>query len=103
MLVNKPYEKNEVITFKMANGDEIIAAIVSENDTAFVVKNPVVVLNTEKGVGLLGALFTGNMKDHNVPISKSHIMMHVPTTDIASDHYTHTVTGIKPVRANIIV
>lgn len=102
MLVNKPYAAHDVITFKLVNGDEIIAFLESETPTTFMIKQPVVVSFSEKGVGLIQAVFTGDLKN-SIPLSKEHVMMHVLTTDQASDHYVHTVTGIKPVRNKIIV
>ena len=50
MLVNKQkYEKDEVVTFKMANGDEIVAKIISEDENEYILSKPTVVIPTQTG------------------------------------------------------
>jgi hypothetical protein len=102
MLVNKPYEEHDVVTFKLVNGDEIVASYESETASVFYVKQPVLVAMTERGLGLIQALFTGSVKT-SIPLNKDHVVMHTLTADQVSDHYTQTTSGIQPVRNKIVV
>jgi uncharacterized protein YijF (DUF1287 family) len=46
MLINKQssYSNGDIVSFKLANGDEIIAEVVEVTDTGWIVKKPCVVV-----------------------------------------------------------
>jgi hypothetical protein len=103
MLVNKKHEVNDVVTFKLSNGDEMIAKLVEENDSDYIVSKPCVVILTNEGIKMIPIMFTGD-SEKNVPISKKHVMMHTTSVDKAQDSYIQTTTGIQPVsKGGIIV
>lgn len=102
MLVNKPYEENQIVSFKLVNGDEIVAKLVEEQNEVFVVSKPCTVMPSQQGIGLLQSLFTSSL-DSNVTLDKKHIMLHAPTIKDIESHYIKTTTGIEPVDAGAIV
>ena len=101
MLVSK-YEENQIVSFKLVNGDEIVAKVVEENADGFTVSKPCTVMPSQQGIGLLQSLFTSNL-DENVVIDKKHIMLHAETIKDIENHYLKTTTGIEPVSAGAIV
>lgn len=101
MLVSK-YEENQIVSFKLVNGDEIVAKVVEENADGFTVSKPCTVMPSQQGIGLLQSLFTSNL-DKNVTLDKKHIMLHAPTIKDIENHYVKTTTGIEPVSAGAIV
>jgi len=102
MLINKKYDSGDIIAFKVVNGDEIVAKIVEETATEFVVDKPCTVIPSAQGIGLVQSLFTSDQK-HSISISKSHVIMHSTVIDQMEKHYIQTTTGIQPVTKGSIV
>lgn len=102
MLINLQYEKNDIVTFKLSNGDEVVARFDGEDEKNYIVEKPVVVIPSPQGIGLMQALFTGNV-EKKISISKSHVMMHSTTVDKMCDHYIQTTTGIQPVTKGSVI
>jgi hypothetical protein len=99
MLLNKAtmYEAGQIVTFKIVNGDEIIARIVVENDDDFMVDQPVTLVPSERGMMMVPSMFTLD-KNNSIPIRKSNIIMHTLTREDAASGYRETTTGIQAVR-----
>lgn len=95
MLIEK-IETNQVYCFKLANGDEIVAKVLSYDDNHFVVSKPTTVVPSAQGIGLIQSLFSMRTES-NVKISRSHVMIFCDVDPRMRDHYIQTVTGIQPV------
>ena len=102
MLVTNKYEKDDIVSFKIVNGDEIIAKILEESDDAFTVIKPCTVMPSQQGLGLLQSLFTSDL-NKSIRLEKRHVMMHAPTIKDMQNHYIKTTTGIEPVSAGGII
>ena len=104
MLVKKQkYDENEIVTFKIANGDEIVAKIVAETDDVYTVSKPLVAMPAQNGLALVPALFSCD-PDHNVDISKKHIMVDALTAEQVKAFYLTKTTGIQTIpKSKIIV
>jgi len=101
MLVANKYEKDDIVTFKVVNGDELVAKIVEESDEAFTVTKPCTVMPSQQGIGLLQSLFTSSL-EQNVTLDKKHVIMHCPTVKDVQNHYIKTTTGIEPIDSGIV-
>jgi hypothetical protein len=102
MLVTNKYAEDDIVTFKIVNGDEIVAKIVEESDDAFTVIKPCTVMPSQQGLGLLQSLFTSDL-NKSIRLEKRHVMMHAPTVKDVQNHYIKTTTGIEPVSAGGII
>ena len=102
MLEKSGYAKDTVVSFKIVNGDEIVAKIVSEDHGSFTIKNPCTVMPSQKGLGLIQSLFTSDL-NKSIVLQKSHVMLHSPTVKDVEDYYIQTTTGITPVSAGGII
>lgn len=102
MLLNKKYDSGDIVAFKVVNGDEIVAKIVDDAATEFVVDKPCTVIPSQQGIGLVQSLFTADQKN-NISISKTHVIMHSKVIDQMEKHYIQTTTGIQPVTKGSIV
>jgi hypothetical protein len=102
MLIQKKYEAEQVISIKIANGDELIAKVVDEDDTSYTLLQPLALVPTERGALLVPAVMS---IDHDKPvkISKSHVMLHGLTSDKIADGYREQTTGIQTVRNSKIL
>jgi hypothetical protein len=102
MLITNKYEKDQVISFKIVNGDEIVAKILEETDSAFIISKPCTVMPSQQGLGLLQSLFTSDLNT-SITLLKNHVMLHAPTIKDIENHYIQTTTGIQPVSAGGII
>jgi len=102
VLVTNKYNQDDIVTFKIVNGDEIVAKIVEESDDAFTVMKPCTVMPSQQGLGLLQSLFTSDL-NKSIRLEKRHVMMHAPTINDVQNHYIKTTTGIEPVSKGGII
>ena len=96
------YDKDDIVTFKMVNGDEIVAKIIEDSGMSFTVDRPCTVVPSHQGIGLTQSLFTSDMKKPIV-ISKNHVMFSSETIKEMASHYFQITTGLVPVTAGSIV
>ena len=102
MLEKQGYAKDTVVSFKIVNGDEIVAKIVEETHDTFIINKPTTVMPSQKGLGLMQSLFTSDL-NKSIALDKRHVMMHSPTVKDVENHYIKTVTGIEPVSPGGII
>ena len=102
MLEKTGYSKDTVVSFKIVNGDEIVAKIVEENAGGFIISKPCTVMPSQKGMALMQSLFTSDL-NKNITLDKRHVMLHSPTVKDVEDYYIQTTTGIQPVSAGGII
>jgi hypothetical protein len=102
MLEKTGYAKDTIVSFKIVNGDEIVAKIVEETHDGFTINKPTTVMPSQKGLALMQSLFTSDL-NKNIVLDKKHVMMHSPTVKDVEDYYIQTTTGIQPVSAGGII
>ena len=102
MLVSKKYSEGDIVSFKLVNGDEIVAKINSEQQDGFVVEKPCTVMPSPQGMGLIQSLFTADA-EIKITLRHDHILMHAPSIDQMQKHYIKTTTGIEPVTRGSII
>lgn len=103
MLINtKRYDEGDILTFKLVNGDEIVAKLKQDSNESFVITRPCTVLPSPKGIGLVQTMFTSD-SETPIHIDRRHVMMFAPTVKQVADYYLETTTGIKPVTASGII
>jgi hypothetical protein len=95
-------ELDQVYTIKIANGDELVAKIVAQDDNTYTVFKPLTVMPSREGIQMIMGLFTAN-PDKNVTINKSQVSLIAPSRDEVQDSYVEATTGIKPVRNSKIL
>jgi hypothetical protein len=95
MLVsNQKYAAGDVVSFKMVNGDELVAKILEENEAGFSVASPCTVMPGQQGLGLIQSLFSAN-EDCKVFLSRQHVMFHAESLEQMKAHYLKTTTGVE--------
>ena len=102
MLQTPKYQADQVVSFKLSNGDEIVAKVIEETDTGYVISRPCTVIPSPQGMGLLQSLYTSDLAN-NVTVDKRHVIFHAPTVEQVQNHYIATTTGIEPVTAGGII
>jgi hypothetical protein len=102
MLVSRGYQEGDIVSFKLTNGDEIVARIVDAGPNGFEIAKPCTVMPSPQGMGLIQSLFTADA-DVNVVLQTEHVIMHAPSIDQMQKHYIKTTTGIEPVTRGGII
>lgn len=87
-------EVEEVYTFKISNGDELVGKVVEISDDSYLLSKPLVVIPSSQGIQLMSGLFTAN-PDKNVTLNKHAISMVAPAREEVCDSYREATTGIK--------
>lgn len=95
-------ELDQVYTIKIANGDEIVAKIVEEDDATYTVKKPLTVVPGPQGINMMNSLFTAD-PEKSVTINKVQVSVIAPSREEVCDSYLEATTGIKPVRNSKIL
>ena len=102
MLLSKGYSDNEIVAFKLVNGDEIVAKIVEIKPDGWVIHKPCTVVPSQQGLGLIQTMFSADI-NNNVELKNEHVMMHCTVLKALEDHYLTTTTGISVGRGPIVV
>jgi hypothetical protein len=103
MLIQKSsHDVGDVVTFKLTNGDEIVAKIVEITGEAWKIERPCTVVPSQKGIMLVASLFTAE-PDFRAELKMSHVLLHSATAQQVRDHYIEQTTGIKPVSASSLI
>lgn len=102
MLINKGYSVGDIVSFKLVNGDEIVAKIAESDGDNWKVERPCTVVPSQQGIGLMQSLFSADL---NTPIEirREHVMMHAPVVSQLESHYIQTTTGIETVPKGSII
>lgn len=102
LISTNKYGEGDIVSFKLVNGDEIVAKIVENQTDAWVLSKPCTVLPSPKGIGLVQSLFTAD-QNKNITIKDQHVIMHCESVKEISNYYFEVTTGIKPVTSGSIV
>lgn len=102
MLISKSkISDGDIVSFKLNNGDELVARLIGQSDTAYTLSKPCIVVPGNQGIGLMQAMFTVD-PDLDIELSRQHVMMSAPTIEPMQKHYIKTTTGIEVTAGGII-
>jgi hypothetical protein len=85
---------NQVYTFKLNSGEELIAKVLSDDATSVVIGDPVSVAPGAKGMGLMPSMFTAD-PDSETRLNKSAVTIYALTEDSVKMKYIEATTGIQ--------
>lgn len=103
MLLQKTkFTENDIISFKLISGEEIIGKYVSEDMVDIIIHYPIMLAMTQKGPAMAPLMMTVDPdKDFNIP--KSVISFKGITNKEIADQYILQTTGIQPVTTGNII
>lgn len=98
-LFDKPLAANDIVSIKLANGDELLAKIVSVSEKTVSVTKPLMMMlgqdaRGNPGIQLIPFWMLGADKDGKFPINKDHIVCMVKANTDASGSYVQQTTGL---------
>jgi len=96
---------NEIYTFKMNSGEELVAKVVEfgEKDNYLIIKDPVSIAPGPQGMGLIPSMFTVD-HDKNIILNTNNVVLHGVTEDAIRSKYIEATTGIAtPTQKKVIL
>jgi len=84
---------NEVYTFKMASGEEIVTKVLSSDADYIYITEPLAVAPSPQGPALMQGIFTSE-PGTKVSLNIKHIAMFAETEDSVKQRYIKVTTGI---------
>ena len=98
----KQLETNEVYTFKITSGEEIISKVLSQTENTIVLSDPLSVAPNQHGIGLMPSMFTVD-NEKPVELNTNTITMYGVTVDQVRIKYIEATTGITTASKKILV
>ena len=94
MLIQKPLEKNDIMTLKLITGEEIIAQFQEEKDDSIeVTRASIVAANPQGGLGLVPWMMSS--APEKISINKSTVVTFVKTVEQIADKFIEATTNIS--------
>ena len=94
MLIEKPIEKNQIVTIKLITGDELIAKTIDDDQNTFTFAKPLSVIMSDKGLAMLPYMLSV-AADDQIVVNKTHIICVAKPVPEVEKHYIQITTGIS--------
>jgi len=93
MLIEKPYEVNDVVSIKLSSGEEIVGKLIEEGPEVVTLAKPLMLSMTQKGMGLAPYMFTVN-PETTIKFNDKNIITIVKTMETMAKQYIQSTTGL---------
>lgn len=93
---------DEVFTFKLNSGEELIAKVKDVDGNAVTLEEPVSVAPGPQGMGLVPSLFTAEPRGQ-IRLNTNSVALFAPTEDNVKMKYLEATTGIKVPSKKIVL
>jgi hypothetical protein len=94
MLIDKGVTEGEIVTIKLASGEELVAKLVEDGALFYKLGRPMVLTMGQQGLGMAPYLFTVN-PDKDIKMLKANVTVIEATDKPFADSYIQGTTGIK--------
>jgi hypothetical protein len=94
MLVTSNFKKDDVITFRLSTGEEVVAKLVEEKDDCYVVNKPLAMVMQQEGPAMGPMMFSADWQEHNVQIYKTGVVMTAVTIIEVKKAYLQSTSSI---------
>lgn len=93
MIIQVPYKVGDIVSIKLASGEEMVAKLEEERDSHVMLRKPLMLVASETGIGLAPFMFTVD-PDHKFRIRLNNIICVVKTSKDATSAYIQQTTGL---------
>ena len=94
-------ETNNIYTFKLNTGEELIARIVEISPDHMIIEQPILTVISQQGLQMMPGLFSADL-GQNVRLNNASWAMIAETRQDVRDSWIQATTGIAPIRKQII-
>ena len=96
------YKENDIVTFKLISGEEIVSKYVSETDANFRIYKPLSLMPGPQGMALAQALLSSRL-DRELDLMKTAVVMHTFSREEMSNAWYEATTGIRAANNKILM
>jgi hypothetical protein len=100
--MNIELELNQVYTFKMNSGEEMVAKVMQSGGDWITLEEPVSIAPGPQGMGLVPSLFTADPKEE-IRLNTNSVALVSKTDDSVKMKYLEATTGIKVPEKKLIL
>jgi hypothetical protein len=93
---------NEVYSFKLNSGEEMVAKVVNLNDNIIEITEPVSIAPNQNGIGMIPSMFTTDMEG-KFRLNTNSIAVVGDTNEQVKVKYIEATTGIKVPEKKIVL
>jgi hypothetical protein len=101
MLLEKKYTENDIVSFKLSSGEEVIGKYIKDDMTSFVIKHPLMLVASQKGIGMAPYMFTVD-PSKEYTFNKAAVLTHASTDKEIADQYLSQSSGIAIAKTGIV-
>ena len=94
-------ETNNIYTFKLNTGEELIARVVEITSDHMIIEHPILTVISQQGLQMMPGLFSADL-GQNVRLNNASWAMIAETRQDVRDSWIQATTGIAPIRKQII-
>jgi hypothetical protein len=87
-------KSNEVYTFKLNSGEELITKVIQSGGDWIVIEEPVSIAPTQQGMQMIPSIFTAEPKGE-FKLNTNSVAIYAETEDSVRMKYLEATTGIK--------
>ena len=95
-------EHNQVYTFKLNSGEEMVAKVKQSGGDWITLEEPVSIAPGPQGMGLVPSMFTADA-DEKVMLNINNVVIYALTDDAVKMKYIEALTGIKVPEKKLIL
>lgn len=93
MLITTQFKTNEVVTFKLTSGEEVVGRLKSINDDSYTLIKPMTFLMGPQGLGLVPFVFSAP-QDADIELTKISVNVMIKTDESVAKQYLQQTTGL---------
>jgi hypothetical protein len=93
MIIQKPYEINDVVSIKLSSGEELVGKLLEETPDTVTLSKPLMLSMTQKGMGLAPYMFTVD-PETKIKFNEKNIITMVRTMQSMASQYIQSTTGL---------
>jgi hypothetical protein len=101
MLIKNGFKKDCLVSFKLVNGEEIIARVEEDGDEEYVISKPISLVPSPQGMAVVPYMLTAELSQ--VPLKKMHVMMAAESSSEITSAYIQATTGITTINNSNIL
>ena len=88
------YKENDIVTFKLVTGEEIVTRMVKDNDSTVTIYKPLTLMHSSQGMALVQTVMSVPT-DQDLNIQKSSIVLSGLTREEIRNAWYESTTGLK--------
>lgn len=98
MLIEKQgFSKDDLISFKLVNGEEVIAKLIEERTDEYVISKPITLAPSPQGMAVIPYVMTADLKQ--TTLKKQHVIVCGISNADLEPAYIQATTGIATINS----